>query len=323
MKQSLFIEANTHFKPRLPNIIVDGNNLAIRYGSRFRDKQNRKGMATGALYGFIQGLFSLLGTGILRYRKVFIAFDYGRSARKESIRKGYKGNRIGGYLATSVIVNALSEEEQKNAWFRQLGLAQECCRNLGLVPVAMNHIEADDVIAWLSKLGPSIIVSTDTDFHHLLSENVTIIDPPREFFLTGQNFDSTLFSYYGKRKFLAAQTLLAKAIAGDKGDNIAGIAKYGWKRTADLIGTCTTLEELLALPNLPEDIRTAEPHLRENIDLISLHTPDMNYHALKTLQAMIEVEPSVNAIDFWNLCRDEGLHEFYMNPIAMQMGGHK
>lgn len=321
MKQSLFTAANAHFQSKLPNIIIDGNNLAIRYGAMFRDKQNRKGQATGALYGFVKGVFSLLGTGILRYKRAYIAFDYGRSARKESIRKGYKGNRIGGYLATSVIVSAVTEEEQKNAWFRQLGIAQDCCKNLGLVPIAMNHIEADDVIAWLSKLGPSIIISTDTDFHHLLSEDVTIIDPPRELFMTRSTFDSTVFSYYGKRKFSAEQTLLAKAIAGDKGDNIAGVAKYGWKRTTDLIGSCTTLEELFTLPNLPDDIRNAETHLRENITLINLHEPDMNYHALKTLQAIIEVEPVKNAVEFWNTCRNEGLHEFFMSPVALLMGG--
>ena len=95
--------------------------------------------------------------------------------RRKEVETDYKGNRDNETLAEA---HAYDEQIQK------------CIEAVGGFNMFPNRMEADDVIAWLSKKldGEIIIVSVDQDMLQLVNDRTTVYSPIKDIIITSKNF---------------------------------------------------------------------------------------------------------------------------------------
>jgi 5'-3' exonuclease len=134
--------------------------------------------------------------------------------RKELAPETYKQNRDDD---KSKLIHEQHDELSK--WLTILGIKQ----------IYPGVLEADDIIAWLTKekLQSTIIVSVDKDLLQLVNDFCHYYNPIKKKLITPQNFLEEVgveiieYNYY-------------KALLGDKSDNVDGIDGYGVQKSAKL-----------------------------------------------------------------------------------------
>lgn len=217
------------------NILVDGNNLAVRtltaipgYSSQFQSPHQFPFF----IHSFLTNLLSISKKIKQKYEKqsvnVVIIWDSRTSLRKK-IFPEYKANR-----------KAKTVEEEKDR-INHYSLLNELREELNLLGswsnISLEGFETDDIIAYFIKESSYdnqfIIVSSDNDFYQLLGGRVIQYLPHKKTFYTYLDF---------KKEFgvIPEKYIYIKALAGDKGDNIKGVEGIGIKRAIKLIqeGQC-------------------------------------------------------------------------------------
>ena len=196
-------------------LIVDGLNQFIRTFAT-SPVTNDDGLHVGGITGF----FLTIGYAIkhLKPTRVILVFDgKGGSHRRRQIYSEYKNNRKPGsdikrspYLQT--------DEDPKASMVRQMRRLSEYLETLQVTTMVIDHIEADDTIAYLTTLvrergGQSYIMSTDRDFLQLVNDDVAVWSPTKKKLY----FKNDVVDEYGVS---ANNFLLYRTITGDKGDNL-------------------------------------------------------------------------------------------------------
>lgn len=206
-------------------LLVDGLNTFIRSFMAV-PSMNDDGMHIGGIAGFLKSIGYAIK--LINPTRVVIVFDgTGGSQKRRKLYPDYKKGR-----KTKIKFNRTYEElsssdlEQKNLQVELMRLVSY----LEVLPVtvmAIDNIEADDTIAYLSedtfKDSNVTIMSTDKDFLQLASERVKIWSPVKkkifgckeivdEYGITCNNF-----IYY-------------RVMEGDVSDNIPGLDGVGIKR---------------------------------------------------------------------------------------------
>ena len=131
-----------------------------------------------------------------------------------------------------------SDETEKEAFARQLGALKEAMEFLPLKQVAVQYLEADDVIAYMCKNTikdrKKIIVSTDRDYLQLVDENTSVFRPVK----TKTNKQGEFIDLewmHQKENIHPPNYALLKAVVGDKSDNIQGVKGIGEKTARNQI----------------------------------------------------------------------------------------
>jgi len=112
---------------------------------------------------------------------------------------------------------------------------------LELLPVdvySVDHVEADDVIAYLAQnvfKNEVIIMSADQDFLQLVNDRIVVWSPNKKKYYTKEQ----VFVEYGVP---AHNFLMYKCLMGDKSDNLEGIKGLGPKKVAKVIPEITKRE---------------------------------------------------------------------------------
>jgi len=206
-------------------LLVDGLNTFIRSFMAV-PSMNDDGMHIGGIAGFLKSIGYAIK--LINPTRVIVVFDgTGGSQKRRKLYPDYKKGR-----KTKIKFNRTYEElsssdlEQKNLQVELMRLVSY----LEVLPVtvmAIDNIEADDTIAYLSedtfKDSNVTIMSTDKDFLQLASERVKIWSPVKkkifgckeivdEYGITCNNF-----IYY-------------RVMEGDVSDNITGLDGVGIKR---------------------------------------------------------------------------------------------
>lgn len=204
-------------------LLVDATNIFIRCYTVV-PTLGCDGQRIGGVSGFLKSLGFLVRT--LEPTKVILCWDGpGGSQKRRSIFKDYKLGRKPSKPAR-LNKNFEFEEEsiQENKIYQRRRLA-EYLKDLPVSQLIMPNIEADDVIAFLCKMYKEenkVIVSNDKDFHQLLDEKTRIYKPgKKEFYEVGD-----LMSEYNIYPYNFA---LARAVVGDKSDNLPGVSGLGFK----------------------------------------------------------------------------------------------
>lgn len=206
-------------------LIVDGTNNFIR-NFVIIPALDMNGTPIGGLVGFLYSLKNFVDT--LRPTKIVVVWDgQGGSQKRRAIIKDYKQNRKPVHLNRNFEFEEINQEQNK---LYQQQKTVGYLMNLPVTQIMVDNIEADDVIAYLCKLNSEeqkIIVSGDNDFCQLL-DNKTLIYKP---------IQKTLFSIKDcVEKFGVHPNnfAFAKAIVGDKSDNVKGVKGFGFKKLTKL-----------------------------------------------------------------------------------------
>ncbi|WP_395479888.1 DNA polymerase I [Candidatus Curculioniphilus buchneri] len=188
-------------------ILVDGSSYLYRAYYAYPPLINSIGEPTGAIYGVLNMLKSLL----IKYNPTTMAviFDAKGKTFRDELFKDYKAHR----------------EPMPEKLRCQTTPLYEMIKAMGIPLLVVEGVESDDVIGTLAlsavRNGQNVLISTgDKDMAQLVSSNITLINTMSGIVLDPEEI---------KKKFGVPPKLIIDylALMGDKSDNIPGIPGVG------------------------------------------------------------------------------------------------
>ncbi|WP_261846530.1 DNA polymerase I [Pectobacterium carotovorum] len=272
-----------------PLILVDGSSYLYRAYHAFPPLTNSAGEATGAMYGVLNMLRSLL----LQYQPshVAVVFDAKGKTFRDELFENYKAHRP-----------PMPEDLRE-----QIEPLHKMVKAMGLPLLAVSGVEADDVIGTLAvqaeKAGKSVLISTgDKDMAQLVTPSVTLINTMNNSILGPQE----VCDKYGIPPELIIDFL---ALMGDASDNIPGVPGVGEKTAQALLQGLGGLDSLYAnLDKIAElsfrGAKTMAPKLEQHKEVAYLS------YQLATIKTDVELELSCDQLTVNELDVDE-LHRLF------------
>ena len=202
-------------------LVIDALNLLFR-NYIVNPSLSTNGQPIGGLKGFLQSLQKLIRE--TKPDQVVICWDgEGGSQRRKSKSKGYKEGRKPIRLNRD-IRNLSENEEVANKIWQQTRLV-EYLNELPIIQLMLPAVEADDIISVVVQHPnysgwQKVIVSSDKDFFQLCDGETIVFRPIQKEVVSQKN----LVEKYGIHPKNFA---LARAIAGDKSDNLPGVGGVG------------------------------------------------------------------------------------------------
>jgi DNA polymerase-1 len=246
-------------------ILIDGTSYLYRAFHAVPSLTNSQGMPTGAVYGMTNMLKSLLHD----YQPIYaaIVFDAKGKTFRDELYPEYKANR----------------PPMPDDLVAQISLTHEMVQALGFPLIMENGVEADDVIATLTKQAEAagmhtLIFTGDKDLAQLVNDSVTLIDTLKNTRLDVQG----VIDKFGIPPELILDYL---NLMGDKVDNVPGVKKVGPKTAVKWLQTYGSLEAVVENAaqfkgKIGENLREALPLLPLTRQLLTLkcdvplsHTP--------------------------------------------------
>ncbi len=226
--------------------IVDGSSFLYRAYYSIRPLTTRTGTPVNAVYGFCRMIRKLMDTYNPQY--LLLVWDSKGKTVRHEIYEAYKDTR----------------QAAPNDLMQQKGIIQEFADIIGLRQLALQGVEADDLMYSVAKQlelekAHSILVTSDKDLGQALSETVTILDPFKDALVTRESLEQKL-------GFPLTKLTFYYALVGDSSDNIPGVAGIGPKGAQQLVEQFDSLEDLYAnLDKVPsERIRMLLSQSHEN-----------------------------------------------------------
>jgi len=210
--------------PADPLILVDGSSYLFRAYHSPPHLTNSRGEATGAIYGVVNMLKSLLRQ--YNPTQMAVVFDAKGPTFRNEMYADYKAHR----------------PPMPDDLRSQIEPLHQIIRAMGLPLLCISGVEADDVIGTLaasaSAQGRHVLISTgDKDMAQLVNAHVTLINTMTDTILDPDGV---------KDKFGVGPELIIDflALMGDKADNIPGLPGVGEKTAQALLQGIGSIAEL-------------------------------------------------------------------------------
>ena len=206
-------------------ILIDALNLFFRNFAVI-GVLNSDGTHIGGLGGFLRSLGALIRN--LEADQVYVVFDgIGGSNNRKNIIPEYKSGRNNSRITNWEVFD--SHEDEENSQIDQIIRIAQYLKTLPVKTVAIDKVEADDVIAYVgeklshNKKNKVFIVSSDKDYLQLAKDNLIIYRPIEKRYYT----PSTIKEKFGCP---ASNFILYKLLMGDSSDKIEGVKGLGPKK---------------------------------------------------------------------------------------------
>ncbi len=216
-------------EPAKTLLLVDGSSYLYRAFHAMPELKNAAGEHTGAIYGVVN-MLRRLATDYKTEARACV-FDTKAKTFREEAYAEYKANR-------SAMPDDLASQVEP---------IREIVAALGWPVVAVDGVEADDVIATLAeqakKVGMNCVISTgDKDLAQLVDEQVTLVNT-----MTNEKLDIEGV----KKKFGVPPELIVDyySLVGDSIDNVPGVDKVGPKTACKWITEYGSLDAVIANAN--------------------------------------------------------------------------
>ncbi|MFB5746943.1 DNA polymerase I [Cedecea sp. S5-13] len=272
-----------------PLILVDGSSYLYRAYHAFPPLTNSRGEPTGAMYGVLNMLRSL----ILQYQPTHAAvvFDAKGKTFRDELFEHYKSHR------PPMPDDLRAQIEPLHAMVKAMGLPL----------LAVSGVEADDVIGTLAleaeKVGRPVLISTgDKDMAQLVTPGVTLINTMTNTILGPEEVQTK----YGVPPELIIDFL---ALMGDSSDNIPGVPGVGEKTAQALLQGLGGLDTLYANPEKIAELsfrgaKTMAAKLEKSKELAYLS------YKLATIKTDVELELGCEQLEIQQPAADELLGLF-------------
>jgi len=259
-----------------PLILVDGSSYLYRAYHAFPPLTNSVGEPTGAMYGVLNMLRSLL----LQYKPshVAVVFDAKGKTFRDELFEHYKSHR----------------PPMPDDLRAQIEPLHQMVKAMGLPLLAVSGVEADDVIGTLAlqaeKVGRPVLISTgDKDMAQLVTPNVTLINTMNNAILGPEEVNDK----YGIPPELIIDFL---ALMGDSSDNIPGVPGVGEKTAQALLqglgGIKTIYDNLDKVADLSfRGAKTMSAKLEQNKEVAFLS------YQLATIKTDVELEVTYDQLN--------------------------
>ena len=209
-----------------PFILVDGSSYLYRAFHAFPPLTNSLGEPTGAMYGVLNMLKSLISQANPSY--LAVVFDAKGKTFRDDLFEQYKSHRP-----------PMPDDLRK-----QIQPLHHIIKALGIPLLVIDGVEADDVIGTLalraSQQGQKVLISTgDKDMAQLVDDNIMLINTMNNTLLDRDG----VVEKYGIPPELIIDYL---ALRGDSSDNIPGVAGVGEKTALGLLQGIGSMAQIYA-----------------------------------------------------------------------------
>ncbi|HDL1761848.1 TPA: DNA polymerase I [Mannheimia haemolytica] len=209
-----------------PLVLVDGSSYLYRAFHAFPPLTNRLGEPTGAMYGVLNMLKSLISQ--VNPSHIAVVFDTKGKTFRYELFKQYKSHR----------------PPMPDDLRPQIEPLHRIIKALGIPLISIEGVEADDVIGTLAvqaaKDGKDVLISTgDKDMAQLVNDHIMLINTMNNTLLDREG----VIEKYGIPPELIIDFL---ALMGDSADNIPGVKGVGEKTALALLQGIGSLEQIYA-----------------------------------------------------------------------------
>ena len=288
-------------------LLVDGSSYLYRAFHALPDLRSSDGRPTGAIYGVLNMLQRLIKSERPDYLSVI--FDTPAKTFRHDIFPDYKANR----------------QKTPEDLITQIEPLHQLIINLGLPLIAVDGVEADDVIGTLAleadKKGIKTLIATgDKDMAQLVTENIHLIDTMKDLRM-GPAEVKEKFGIQPDR-FIDYLTL-----AGDTSDNIPGVEKVGPKTAIKWINEYGSLDGVI------QNADQIKGKIGENLNT-ALDRLDL-FKTLVTIKCDVEMDSNISDLTIgesnegllYEQLSDLGLHglikQFEIEPSEKESAADK
>ena len=264
-------------------MIIDALNMYFRAYIVDPSRSTTGGQPIGGVKGFLKILQKLIRE--TNPDKVVICWDGpGGSQKRKKIVKEYKEGRKPIRLNRD-IRNMSEEEEVENKIWQQTRLF-EYLNTVPVIQLMLEGVEADDIISYVAqhsslKGWQKVIVSSDKDFYQLCDNETVVFRPIQKQVMNKLR----IIKDFGLHP---TNFVLARAIAGDKSDNLPGVDGVGLPTVAKRIPFLVndknyTLNDIYDhCSNIDSDIKAYENIVKQfdkvklNYKMMQLYSPSIS-----------------------------------------------
>jgi len=273
-----------------------------------------KGNLIGGSVGFLKSLQKVCKD--FSPDEIIIAWDgQGGSQKRKEMNKNYKEGRKPVRFNRRMFELSDTEQEHNKAY--QHVRLMEYLNELPIIQIVIDYVEADDIIAVLNghpkyRDYHKYIISSDRDFFQLVGERTSLYRPIQKKLVT----EDSLLAEHGIHPNNFA---LARAIAGDKSDNLDGVPRVGLKtvksRFPFMVGEEIQSVETIAehCRNVPKPISVHTKILgnleliQKNYDIMQLYEPVISGTNQRSINYIVDnFEPEFNKLAFTKLLMEDG-----------------
>ncbi|MFA5859246.1 MAG: DNA polymerase I [Elusimicrobiota bacterium] len=276
--------------------LIDGNAYIHRAYHALPKLVTSKGQEVGAVFGFIKMVVKLWRDGA---EQVVVCFD--------SPGKTFRHEKFSAYKAT--------RKEAETALVLQIPITHKVVELMNIPSIALPGYEADDIIATLagmySKNGDKVVIVTgDKDLAQVVNDKISILNTHKGVVIDRGKVGEL---YAG---LVPEQLVDMFALAGDKVDNVPGVAGVGDVTALKLI------HEFGSLDNLYSKIGNVKGKLKEKLELhksdaylsrelvtlnsnVPLEDPLVSSSGVNAKHTGEETEAYLRELEFHSLFNDE------------------
>ena len=303
-------------------IIIDGLNMFLR-SYIVVPQISKEGQPIGGTTGFLKSLQKLCRE--MKPTQIVVCWDgRGGSRKRKQQNKNYKEGRAPIRLNRNFKVLTEEQEKENKIWQQE-----RICEYLNSFPVMQliaDEVEADDIISYICRYSSlrdsqKIIVSSDKDFYQLLDQKTILYRPVQKKLLT----QNSIIDEHGIHPNNFA---LARAIVGDKSDNLDGVPGIGLKTVAkrfpffekeedvyinDLIEFCENQESnAKAFISIKEN----KSLIQSNYNLMQLYSPSLSTQTKQSIEWIIDnFEHTFNKTQTYKMMLEDGINEINWNAM--------
>lgn len=278
-------------------LLIDALNLFMR-NYIVDPSLSTNGHPIGGAKGFLKSLQSVCRT--INPDLIFVAWD-GGSQKRKSIDKNYKAGRKPVRLNRDIHNMTAGEQEDNKNWQQQRLI--EYLNEMPILQSYVENVEADDIIALVSQSQVlaehhKIILSSDKDFIQLCDDTTILYRPIQKEIL---NKNRILEQY----DIHPTNFALARAIAGDKSDNLAGVGGAGLATVAKRFPFLSqeksyTIQELVDYADgvdsklkVFKNVVEKQDIIQKNYKMMQLYSPNISAQSAQYIRRMLH-DPELN-----------------------------
>lgn len=290
------------------------------------------GKPIGGLTGFLRSLQKEVRRA--KPDRVVICWEGpGGSQKRREKNKNYKVGRKAPRLNREYTFE--SPEEERENKYAQIVRLTEYLDRLPVLQLSLENVEADDIIAWLCNCNEyadwqKLIISNDRDFIQLCDDKTVLIRPGKNEEVLNKNRVLEQYDIH-PRNFA-----WARAIVGDKSDNLDGVKGLGLKTVAKRFSFLSEnkdygLEDIMshaknnknkikAYQNVVEN----EEIIASNYEIMQLYTSTISQQGVRKLKYAIENDGvTLNRSEIRTMLLKDGIGTLNIDELMLMLNSHK
>ena len=312
-------------------LIIDGQNMFIR-NYVMSPQLDINGSPIGGLTGFMRSLQKEVRRA--KPDRVAICWEGpgGSQSRREK-NKNYKLGRKAPKLNREYEF-ANVEEERENK-YSQLVRLTEYLDNLPVMQLSLENVEADDIIAWLCHCNEyaewqKLIISNDKDFIQLCDDKTVLVRPGKNEEVLNKNNIIEQYSIH-PRNFA-----WARAITGDKSDNLDGVKGLGLATVAKRFSFLSenkdyTLQDILTHAKnnnskikAYQNVLDSEEIIASNYEIMQLYTSTISSQGARKLKYAVKNDGVIlNRSEIRKMLLKDGIGTLNIDDLMLMLNSHK